>query len=156
MAIKILIFLILSIVVNQPAYAVLPPEAQQKFEKAYLEDVDIKAEISLLKANKESFWWFKSVLKGGCKCEAVYKVEKIIEKPQNSNLKENDVLMLRYPCDRDKRMNWVGSFLPWAKREHDGKITMSLPSPYLKPIKSGSWQIENNDKVFAPVTVTEN
>mgnify|MGYP001620096810 CR=1 FL=1 len=42
MAIKILIFLILSIVVNQPAYAVLPPEAQQKFEKAYLEDVDIK------------------------------------------------------------------------------------------------------------------
>jgi len=156
MAIKILIFLILSIVINQPAYAVLPPEEQQKLEKAYLEEVDIKAEISLFKTKKEFFWWLKSAFKGGCECEAVYTIEKIIEKPRNSNLKENDLLVLVYPCGKDKGISWVGSFLPWAKRGQDGKIIMSLPLSYLKPLKSGAWQIENNNKVFAPVSLTEN
>src|SRR3989338_6505042 len=109
MAVRTLIFLILFMVINQTARAVLPPEEQQKLEKAYLEEVDIKAEISLLKTNREFFWWFKSAFKGGCECEAIYTIEEIMEQPQNSNLKENDLLALVYPCGKDKGISWVGS-----------------------------------------------
>lgn len=140
----------LILVCPKPEAALLPEEAR-KMEEAFLRTSDIEAVISLVKIENEVFCGIKTAFKASCRCAAVYQIHEIFKKPETLNLNTRDRLILNYPCDKAKQMNWLGSTIPWARPQNDGLLLMTIPSGYLESIGTRRWLLDNQGNVFGPV-----
>ena len=133
------------------AEAALLPDDARTMDEAFLKSADIQAAISLVKLDSEILCGVKSALRTACQCSAVYEIIEIFKKPTALGLKVKDVLILDYPCDNKKNMQWPGSTVSWAIPQKDGLLFMRLPFGYLKPRSRQRWIIDNQGNIFSPV-----
>jgi len=127
---------------SSSVFAVLPPEEHAQFQKAFFDQINIKAELTLPTIKRKAF---------ANECTAVYTVLLVHVQPPEFGLKRDDQIKLAYPCDEENRLSWIGSMLPWASPWPGKRNWMTVPHNYLKRETSTSWTLDNSGKVFGPV-----
>lgn len=139
----------LSLILFNAEAALLPPE-QRKMQESFIEAVDVTAIISLSKVEQEFLCGVKSLLKTSCECASVYQIKEVVFQPQGFALQAGDILVLEYPCDKDKRIQWTGSFIEWTETKENGLLVMRMQSRYLRSSGRKRWIIDNSQKIFKP------
>lgn len=132
------------------ADAALLPEEQRKMQEAFLKAADVTAVISLSKVEQEFLCGVKSLFKASCECVSVYRIKEVISQPQDFLIKIGDTLILKYPCDKDKIIQRVGSFIEWNVPKENGLLLMRMQSRYLRQAGSARWIIDNSQEIFKP------
>lgn len=148
-ALLLLSFFLLSLVFFK-ADAALLPEEQHKMQEEFLKAADVTAIISLSKTEQEFLCGVKSLFKASCECVSVYQIKEVVSQPQGFTLQAGDTLILDYPCDKDKRIQWVGSFVAWTEPKENGLLLMKMQSRYLRRVSRARWIIDNSQMIFKP------